>query len=91
MSVEERLERIDRMVIRLDQRMDEVLGALRDMAEGWAILGSQIGDIHEACCGEQPPSELASALRELAAAVNRQGDRIEALVARLPSREAVPS
>jgi len=84
LTKDERLEEIDRSVAQLDRRLDKVFATLRDMAEGWKILASQIGDIHEACCGEQPPSELAGALRDLAAAIDRQGKRIEELVARSP-------
>lgn len=76
---DELLARVDRNVIRLDQRMDQVMDTLADMSEAWRVLAERINEIWVACCGERPPSDLAQALRQLAEAVQRTGDQVEAL------------
>jgi hypothetical protein len=83
---DELLARIERTVLRFDQRLDTVVDHLDQMAKGLTILANRIGEIHTACCGEQPPSELSEVLRELTAAVTRTGDLVQALIERIPPR-----
>jgi hypothetical protein len=79
---DDRLARIERTVLNNEQKLNLIVASFEDMAAGLTILARRIGEIHQACCGEQPPSELAEVLKKLIATVTRTGDLVQALLDR---------
>jgi hypothetical protein len=82
MDHDDRLARIERAVLSIEQKLDATVGSIEEMVAGLAVMARRINDIYHACCGEQPPSELAQVLKELVAAVARTGDLVQALIDR---------
>jgi len=82
MDHDDRLARTERTVLSIEQKLDTTARSVEEMAAGLTIMARRINDIYQACCGEQPPSELAQVLKELIAAVTRTGDMVQALIDR---------
>lgn len=80
------LTRIEREVLRNSHQLEDMVDSVGQLAKGLTVLAARVGEIHAACCGPQPPSELGLVLRELASAVTRTGDLVQTLVERLPPR-----
>ncbi len=82
MDHDDRLARIERTVLSIEQKLDTTVRSVEEMAAGLTMMARRINDIYQACCGEQPPSELAQVLKQLVAAVTRTGDLVQALIDR---------
>ena len=82
MDHDDRLARTERTVLSIEQKLDTTARSVEEMAAGLIIMARRINDIYQACCGEQPPSELAEVLKQLVASVTRTGDLVQALIDR---------
>ena len=82
MDHDDRLARTERTVLSIEQKLDTTARSVEEMAAGLTIMARRINDIYQACCGEQPPSELAEVLKQLVASVTRTGDLVQALIDR---------